>query len=43
VAPALEVMLTELLDLLARFIGADLVVTLADPGRADLSSSPVEE
>ena len=35
VATALETLLDNLLDLLARFIGADLVVTLAEPGRAD--------
>ena len=33
VAAALEVLLTELIDLLGRFIGADMVVTLAEPSR----------
>lgn len=31
VAAALEVLLTELIDLLGRFIGDDMVVTLAEP------------
>lgn len=33
-AAALEVLLAELIDLLGRFIGADMVVTLAEPSRA---------
>ena len=33
VAAALEVLLTELIDLLGRFIGDDMVVTLAEPSR----------
>ncbi|HUF12002.1 MAG TPA: hypothetical protein VMN78_02755 [Longimicrobiales bacterium] len=33
VAAALEVLLTELIDLLGRFVGADMVVTLAEPSR----------
>ena len=32
-AAALEVLLTELIDLLSRFVGTDMVVTLAEPIR----------
>lgn len=42
VAAALEVLLTELIDLLGRFIGADMVVTLAEPSRPADGSGGVE-
>ncbi len=41
VAAALEILLTELIDLLGRFIGADMVVTLAEPSRPVYGSGGV--
>ena len=43
VAAALEKLITELCGLLGRFIGADLVVTLAERGGPDGVSGPTEE
>lgn len=42
VAAALEVLLAELIDLLGRFIGTDMVVTLAEPSRPADESGAVE-